>query len=90
MLSVDEKLRNIYLTDTIPITKKPAYKRLKVFFPELNLEIPKAKVVGESLELSESICSGSELMFGGCESAQVKFTVADITEELEGKECIIS
>lgn len=90
MINIKEELRQIYVNDNIPASKEVTYKRLKVYFPGIRLEVPKENVVSESFELIESICSDSDLIFGGCESAQVKFTLAGIEADLEGMECIIT
>jgi hypothetical protein len=37
-------------------------------------------------ELSEGICRDNDLKFGKCNAAQVKFTVADVVDEIAGKE----
>lgn len=39
----------------------------------------------ESFEINQSICSGSDLVFGGCESAYCKFTVTSDFPSLVGK-----
>lgn len=39
----------------------------------------------ESFELTESLCSESELTFGACEAAAVKFTISNIFTSLKDK-----
>lgn len=39
----------------------------------------------ESFEINQSICSGSDMVFGGCESAYCKFTVTSDFPSLVGK-----
>lgn len=39
----------------------------------------------ESIDLTESICSDTELKFGRCEASVLKFTVSNIVQPLKGK-----
>lgn len=84
MLNISEELKQIYRYNNIPSINQVADIQLDVYFSDLNLHIRNDQIVDESFELSESLCSESDLTFGACESAQVKFTVADVTDELKG------
>ena len=42
------------------------------------------------LEITESICSEEDLVFGSCESSSVKFVISNVYEKLIGKEIRIS
>ncbi|WP_429149171.1 tail fiber domain-containing protein [Anaerotaenia torta] len=57
-------------------------------FPALNLTVDTGQFAEDKgdFELSESICTGGQLKFGKCNASQVKFTVADVTDEITGKE----
>ncbi|MDF2906844.1 MAG: hypothetical protein K0R34_2165 [Herbinix sp.] len=82
-MNVDEALKLLYKQDNIP-------KALSLYFPGLGLTITNSKIVSESMELTEQICSGDDLVFGSCEASQLKITVADIPEELKDQEFIIT
>ncbi len=49
------------------------------------INITNSELEGETMELTESICSEDELTFGACSAAQLKFTVSDIQTPLQGK-----
>ncbi|RGY95163.1 hypothetical protein [Clostridium sp. AM58-1XD] len=50
------------------------------------LTINMDRICAESLSLSESLCSGDHLIWGSCEAAKVEITVADVEDEMIGKE----
>jgi hypothetical protein len=67
--------------------QKDIHKSLVISFPSIGLTINNKKIVSESFELSESLCSDDmSLVFGSCEGTKVKFTVADISNDLTGLE----
>ena len=76
MINIADELKQLYKADSIP-------KNLQIYFPALNLTITNSNMVSETFELTESLSSEKDLVFGSCESTQVKFTVADITQDLK-------
>lgn len=52
------------------------------------LTIPMAQICAETLSLSENLSSGSNIIWGSCEAAKFVVTVADVDEEIEGREFI--
>lgn len=50
------------------------------------LTIGMDRICSESLTLTESLCSGDNIIWGSCESAQLTLTVADVEDDIEGKE----
>lgn len=83
MLQIDDNLKQLF-------NQRNIYKSLSVYFPALDLTITNKNIVSEKFELSENLCSDTDLVFGSCESATVKLTVADINEELSGQTMIIT
>lgn len=43
-------------------------------------------ICSENLTLTESLCSGDDIILGSCEAAKIEIIVADIEEDLTGKE----
>ena len=50
------------------------------------LVIENDRIVSESLRLTESLSSDENLTFGSCEGAEVQITVADVIEDVTGRE----
>ncbi|MFR1131719.1 MAG: tail fiber domain-containing protein [Enterocloster bolteae] len=50
------------------------------------LTIPMSQICAETLNLTESLSSGSNIVWGSCEAAKFVVTVADVDEEIEGRE----
>lgn len=48
------------------------------------------RILSESLQISQDLSSGNDLVFGSCESSELQITVADVIEDLTGKEFTIS
>lgn len=90
MLNIDDNLKQIYKSDIIPLKSKLAYKQLKLYFPNLDLTITNEQLQSESFEITESLCSDNDLVFGSCESAQLKVTVADVEADLKGQIMIVT
>ena len=44
------------------------------------------RICSESLTLTESLCSGDNIVWGSCEAAKLTLTVADVEDDIEGKE----
>lgn len=47
--------------------------------------VNKGQLFSESIELTESLCSGSELRFGSCEASSFKFKIGNTVQSLIGK-----
>lgn len=87
-MNIPEELKNIYRNDRFPLSQTIAPKELYAEFPSLGLTVDTdqfAEDKGE-FELNDSICSDGSLKFGKCNSAQVKFTLANVTDDIKGKE----
>lgn len=54
------------------------------------LTIGMDRICAETLSLTESLCSGDNIVWGSCESAQLTITVADVEDDIEGKEFMAS
>ena len=50
------------------------------------LTIGMDRICSESLSLTESLCSGDNIVWGSCEAAKLTLTVADVEDDIEGKE----
>ena len=50
------------------------------------LVIENDRIVSESLQITESLCSDEDLVFGSCEGAELQITVADVIEDVTGRE----
>lgn len=50
-------------------------KRLIISFPNLSVTLRNEDIVSESMEISESLCSGAELRFGSCEASVFKLRI---------------
>lgn len=50
------------------------------------LTIPMAQICAETLSLTENLSSGSNIIWGSCEAAKFVVTVADVEDEIEGRE----
>lgn len=50
------------------------------------LTIPMSQICAETLNLTESLSTGSNIVWGSCEAAKFVVTVADVDEEIEGRE----
>lgn len=54
------------------------------------LTIGMDRICAETLSLTESLCSGDNIVWGSCEAAQLTITVADVEDDIEGKEFMAS
>ena len=85
MLNIPEELKNIYKNDQLlHMQMKSLLKTLIIYFPALDLTIETDQIVDDSFSLEESICSESDVIFGSCVAAKVKFTVADSSPRFNG------
>ena len=57
---------------------------------EVWVEIDDSRIESESLVITESLSEAEDLEFGSCESAMMEIVVADVIENLTGKEFSLS
>ena len=50
------------------------------------LTIENDRIVSESLQITESLSSDQDMVFGSCEGAELQITVADVSQDLSDKE----
>lgn len=60
-------------------------KQLSIVTDDGQIHITNSELHQEQFELTESLCSESELTFGSCEAGMVKFTVSNIFSGLKDK-----
>jgi hypothetical protein len=77
-MNVTDELKQLYKTDSTP-------KTYTIYFPGLDLTITNTQLVQGNFDITEDICSDKDLKYGSCIASQVKFTVADVTQDLKGK-----
>ena len=53
-------------------------------------ELTNSELYSESFELTESLCSETELRFGSCEASAIKFTIANMVDSLVNKVLTVS
>lgn len=84
MINISDDLKQIYKNDFFPYADAVTPKELVIYFPDLDLTIRTDQIVYDSFSLDESLCSEEDIVLGSCESAQIKFTVADVVYDLTG------
>ena len=86
MLNISNELKEKFKKDYFPEVSEPMSKTFSIVFDDTNIEtIGNDSIVGETLSLTESLCSGNDLDFGACESAVFKCTVANAETDITGK-----
>lgn len=75
---VDYSLQNLFYAPNVD-------KQLIITTDDSSVTITNTELHQESFELTESLCSESELTFGACEAAAVKFTISNIFTSLKDK-----
>jgi hypothetical protein len=90
MLDIIDELKNIYRNDMFPIVDTVTPKELVIYFPDLDLTIETDQIVDDTFELTESIISDDDIRFGTCRASQIKFKLANVPEELKGREFTIN
>ena len=82
----DDKIDSLYPYETL----FPAEE----LFPQEHgtawLTIENEQIEAESFQKSESLCEDENMVFGSCESAEVQITVADVNQDLTGKEFVLT
>lgn len=78
MLTITDATKAAFLGDSVP-------KTVTISFPNRNIAFTNTDIVSESMELTESIETESNLTFKGCNASQLKFKVADVVTDLRGE-----
>ena len=75
---VDYQYSNLFLKDSVD-------KQLNIVSDDGKINITNTELHQEKFELTESLCSESELTFGACEAGMIKFTVSNVFLQMKGK-----
>lgn len=75
---VDYSLQDLFYAPNVD-------KQLIIATDDGSVTITNTELHQESFELTESLCSESELTFGACEAAVVKFTISNVFTSLKDK-----
>lgn len=75
---VDYSLQDLFYASNVD-------KQLIITTDDGSVTITNTELHQESFELTESLCSESELTFGACEAAVVKFTISNVFTSLKDK-----
>lgn len=75
---VDYQYSNLFLKDSVD-------KQLNIVSDDRKINITNTELHQEKFELTESLCSESELTFGACEAGMIKFTVSNVFLPMKGK-----
>ena len=78
---VDYQYSDLYKQDSVD-------KQIKITFD--NGEITNSDLHQENFELTESICSDTDLVYGACEASMVKFRISNVFQSLKDKELTIT
>ncbi len=87
-IPVSNTLKTIYKNDRFPLVPANVPKELEAYFEGLDLTIDTGDFADDKgeFELTEGICMEEQLRFGACTASQVKFTAANITDDIKGEE----
>ena len=77
MIKVQDTTKAAYKADSVS-------KTLEIRIPDANLTLHNEDIVSQSISLNESIETTNNLSFQGCIAACLKFSCADIVQDLEG------
>ena len=75
---VDYQYSSLFLKDSVD-------KQLSIVSDDGKINITNTELHQEKFELTESLCSESELTFGACEAGMIKFTVSNVFLPMKGK-----
>ena len=70
---------------SILFLKDSVDKQLNIVSDDGKINITNTELHQEKFELTESLCSESELTFGACEAGMIKFTVSNVFLPMKGK-----
>ena len=82
MLLIDEAVKNLYKSDSIPKQLIIDFYRPGETEPFLNIS-DSDYIMGETMEIDESLSSDVNIEFGSCEATQFKITLVDVEEDLK-------
>lgn len=77
------KYSDLFLNDTVD-------KQLSIISDDGQINITNNELHQQKFELTESICSESELVFGSCEASMIKFTVSNTFLPMKDKVLTVS
>lgn len=77
-MMVDYELSELFKKDGVD-------KQLIIQTDDKKVTITNTELHQEKFELTESLCSESELAFGSCEASSIKFTMSNVFTSLKGK-----
>ncbi len=80
------ELKALFKTDRIPLVSSTMDKQVSLIFGGDIATITNTKLVEDTFELTEKICSVTYMQYGACESAILRLTVADVEDNLKGQE----
>lgn len=75
---VDYQYSSLFLKDSVD-------KQLSIVSDDGKINLTNTELHQEKFELSESLCSDSELTFGSCEAGMISFTVSNTFLPMKGK-----
>lgn len=75
---VDYQYSSLFLKDSVD-------KQLNIVSDDGKINITNTELHQEKFELTESLCSESELTFGACEAGMIKFTVSNVFLPMKDK-----
>lgn len=75
---VNYQYSSLFLKDSVD-------KQLNIVSDDGKINITNTELHQEKFELTESLCSESELTFGACEAGMLKFTVSNVFLPMKGK-----
>lgn len=75
---VDYQYSSLFLKDSVD-------KQLNIVSDDGKINITNTELHQEKFELTEGLCSESELTFGACEAGMIKFTVSNVFLPMKGK-----
>lgn len=75
---VNYQYSRLFLKDSVD-------KQLNIVSDDGKINITNTELHQEKFELTESLCSESELTFGACEAGMIKFTVSNVFLPMKGK-----
>lgn len=88
MLQIDEAVKNLYKSDSIPKQLIIDFYRPGETEPFLNIS-DSDYIMGETMEIDESLSSDVNIEFGSCEATQFKITLVDVEENLKGSYMVV-
>ena len=88
MINISTELKDLFKHDYAPYRTSPAHKELTMTFTNPLIVIGNTKRKADTFSLDECLCDGESLKFGDCQASIMKFTCADVTDDIVGKEFV--